>query len=87
MHFNPSDIIGSTGVALLLLAFALNLAGKLDQKGIVYSGMNFIGAGLAALASWMINYIPFVVLEGTWCLVSLLALLRAGIQQRHSDSD
>jgi hypothetical protein len=37
--------------------------------------MNIIGAGLACLASWMIDYIPFVILEATWTAVSVFALL------------
>ena len=37
--------------------------------------MNIIGAGLAGLASWLINYMPFVVLEATWMAVSVFALI------------
>jgi len=35
-----------------------------------------LGAGLACYASWRIDFLPFVVLEGTWALVALAALLR-----------
>ena len=70
---NWSDIIGSFGVTLLLIAFLLNLAGKISKDGLTYILLNLIGAGLAMLASWLINYMPFVVLEGTWTLVSLIA--------------
>lgn len=70
------DIIGFTGVALLLLAFALNLTGLLSREGRTYLLMNAVGAGVAGYASWMIDYLPFVLLEGTWCIVSLVALAR-----------
>ena len=71
---SPADWVGSTGVALLLFAFALNLFAGLDRASVTYSGLNVLGAGIATYASWMIDYMPFVILEGTWCAVSLLAL-------------
>ena len=76
MQLTINDWIGLIGVAILLLAYLLNLSGKLDQKGLAYILMNVIGAGLACLASYLINYIPFVILEGTWTLVSLIALIK-----------
>ena len=69
-----ADVIGSIGVALLLAAFALNLVDVIHRNQIAYLAMNFLGAGLATLASWMIDYMPFVLLEGTWCFVSAGAL-------------
>ena len=68
-----SDIIGSFGVTLLLIAFLLNLGSRISKDGLTYILLNLVGAGLAMLASWLIHYIPFVVLEGTWTLVSLVA--------------
>lgn len=74
LDFAIADIIGSIGVALLLAAFGLNLIGAVNQNQITYLSMNFLGAGLATLASWMIDYMPFVLLEGTWCFVSAVGL-------------
>ncbi|MFL5765529.1 MAG: hypothetical protein ACJ77K_16410 [Bacteroidia bacterium] len=71
-----TDWIGAIGVAILLLAFFLNLANRLNKDSYAYILMNIIGAGIACLASILINYIPFVVLEGCWTLVSMGALLR-----------
>jgi len=66
----------------LLIAFLLNLAGKLSKDGLVYALLNVIGAGLACLASVLIHYLPFVILEGTWTLVSLFALVKF-LMRRH----
>lgn len=71
----PADWIGSTGVALLLLAFALNLTCHLRHEGLTYPALNVVGAGLAAYAAWLIDYMPFVVLEGTWMVVSLASMI------------
>jgi hypothetical protein len=76
MEFNINDYIGFTGVFILLIAFLLNLIGKISKDGLLYPLMNILGAGLACFASYLIHYIPFVLLEGTWALVSLFALLK-----------
>jgi len=75
MELTINDWIGFAGVAILLLAFLLNLMGKLSKDGLTYILLNIVGAGLACLASWLINYIPFVILEASWTLVSLWALI------------
>ena len=70
------QVIGSIGVGILLLAYALNVTGKIANNGRVYAGLNVVGAGLACLASWMIAYYPFVVLEAVWTAVSVVSLFR-----------
>ena len=77
MDITSADIIGSAGVSLLLAAFALNLAGRLETGSALHSALNMLGAGLAALASSLIPYWPFVILEGAWCIVSAIAFVRA----------
>jgi len=60
----------------MLLAFFLNVTGKLSQESLPYILMNFLGGAVSCFASILINYIPFVILEGSWTLVSLWALIR-----------
>jgi len=76
MHFTINDLLGFTGVAILLAAYLLNLLGKISKNGLLYILMNAAGGGLACLASYLINYLPFVILEGTWMLVSIIALVK-----------
>ena len=71
-----ADWLGTTGVALLLLAFFLNLLGRLSRTSRLYAGMNAVGGARACWASWLIGFLPFVLLEGTWALFALVALLR-----------
>jgi hypothetical protein len=71
-----SVIVGSTGVFLLLLAFLLNLFKILMQDTKTYAVLNIVGAGLSCYASVLIDYIPFVVLEGIWALVAFMGLVR-----------
>lgn len=73
----PADWIGAIGVAFMLIAFVSNILGKLAGDGVAYSLLNALGAGIAGYSSWLINFMPFVVLEGVWCVVSLFALVSA----------
>jgi hypothetical protein len=74
---SAADLIGSLGVALLLLAFFLNLFGFLGRESRAYHLLNAAGAGIAGYASYRIGFMPFVVLEGVWCAVALVALATA----------
>jgi len=69
-----SDLLASIGVIILLIAFLLNLYKKLPAESKIYSFMNFLGAGICCLSSYLIKFYPFVVLEGVWGFVALLSL-------------
>lgn len=71
-----SSWIGSTGVTLLLLAFVLNLLNKLKADSVAYLLLNIIGAGLAGISSFMIQFWPFVILECVWVFASLIPLIK-----------
>jgi hypothetical protein len=75
-QLSAPTVIGSFGVGLLLLAFFLNLFKFLRVDDWTYILFNLVGGGLACLSSWMIQFLPFVVLEGTWAAVAAVALTR-----------
>lgn len=68
-------LIGSAGVGLLLIAFALNLLRWVKETSPVYLIMNILGAGLAAVYAWQMDAIPFVILEFIWAGVALCRLI------------
>ncbi len=70
-----AGIAATAGVLLLLLAFALNLAGRLERRSIAYQSINVIGAGLSCYAAVLIAFWPFVILEGCWAAVAAVAVL------------
>ena len=74
---NLENIIGIIGVGLILIAYFLHTGRYIENNGKLYFVMNIIGAALACYASYLINYIPFVILEGTWTLVSIYGLMKA----------
>jgi len=72
-----TDSIGFIGVAILLIAYFLNLTDKIGKDSLIYLQMNFIGAGLACLASVLMKYVPFIILEGSWSIVSAFGILKS----------
>lgn len=73
---NYDQIVGSIGVGLILLAFFCNTFKLIPQDGKLFFILNLLGAGLACYASWLIHYLPFVILEAAWTLVSLIGLIK-----------
>lgn len=69
------DIIGFIGVSILLIAFFLNITNKIAKESYLYLIMNFVGAALACLASILMNYLPFIILEGSWTLLSFIGII------------
>ncbi|KOY86376.1 hypothetical protein AD998_09660 [bacterium 336/3] len=74
MSYN--DIIGTIGVGLILIAYFLNTFSLIQKDGNLFFLMNIVGAGLACYASFLIHYVPFIILEGVWCLVSCMGLAK-----------
>jgi hypothetical protein len=73
---NYNDIIGSIGVGLILLAYCLNTFSLIPKEGKLFFSINIIGSGLACYASFLINYVPFIILEGVWCAVSIAVFIK-----------
>jgi hypothetical protein len=71
-----ATLIGTIGVALLLVAFLLNLLKLLRADDYSYMLLNLTGAGLACWSSVMIRFMPFVALEGAWAGVAAVMLAR-----------
>ncbi len=77
-----TDWIGTLGVFQILLAYILNLTGVLKNKDLIFILLNLIGAGMACLASVLLRYWPFIILEGAWTLVSFVSLIGFLIKSR-----
>lgn len=71
-----NDIIGSIGVWLILFAYFLNTVNAFKKDKKLFYVLNIVGAALACYASFLIDYWPFVILEGVWTLVSIYGLMK-----------
>lgn len=70
-----TDWIGFIGVTILLIAYFLNLSNNLNKESFAYLFMNLIGAGMSCFASILLKYVPFIILEACWTLVSVFGLI------------
>jgi hypothetical protein len=67
------QIIGSLAV---LAGFALAQWGVLNQKSIAYLLVNAIGSGLLAADAVIEQQWGFLLLEGSWSVISVIGLFR-----------
>jgi hypothetical protein len=72
---NSTDWIGFIGVFQILLGFILNISGTLKKNNLIFILLNLVGASMACYASILLDYLPFIVLEGVWALVAIIALI------------
>ena len=69
------DIIGLTGVALLIITYALLQLDKIDPKGFWYSFNNLIVAVLVTVSLIYTPNLASIVIEVFWFLISLYGLI------------
>ena len=79
---NTGDWIGVIGVFQILLAYLLNVIGRVTSKDLLFILLNLTGAAMACLSSVLLNYIPFIILEGVWTLISAISLVNYFRQRR-----
>ena len=79
LHDTVATVIGFVGVALLLLAFLLSLFRLLRLDGYPYATLNFVGAVLACYSSYLISFMPFVILEAVWAAVAAGAIIKKAV--------
>jgi hypothetical protein len=70
-----TDWTGFIGVTILLIAYFLNLRDIIKKDSLTYLLLNLVGASVACFASVLLKYLPFIILEGCWTLVSAIGLL------------
>ena len=70
-----NDWIGTIGVGLVLLAYFLNTVKMIPENGRLFFVLNVVGGALSCYAAVLINFIPFVILEAIWTVVSVWGLI------------
>jgi hypothetical protein len=72
-----TDWIGTIGVGLILIAYFCSTFNWISAHSRIFFLLNALGAAMACYASYLISYWPFVVLEGTWAMVSITGFIKA----------
>jgi len=73
---NYNDWVGTIGVGLVLLAYFFNTMKMIPENGKLFFVLNVIGGVLSCYAAVLINFMPFVILEAIWTVVSLYGLFK-----------
>ena len=69
------------GAALILAAYAAHQAGWLGRDSIAYHLMNVLGGLVLLVVAVEAIQIGFIILEGAWTAISLVALLRVWMRR------
>lgn len=68
--------ISVAGALLILLPFSGSQLGRLSTASLSYQLMNLIGAALLTAVAIIERQAGFILLEGTWSVVSIVGLSR-----------
>ena len=71
------QVISVLGALAILSAFAANLFGWIRPSNLWYSVANFLGAAVLTVVAVIDQQLGFLLLEGTWALVSLWGIFSA----------
>lgn len=79
-----TDVAGTVGVVLILLAYSLLQMGRLQPRQLSYSMLNALGA-LLILVSLTVDFnLSAVLMEGAWLVISLIGIVHA-LRSRPAD--
>ena len=79
MFDTVSTCVQIAGSLLILVPFVLVQMKRLHPDSLAYIWLNLIGSTVLAVDAWHGHQWGFLLLEGTWAVVSLLSLVRRGV--------
>ena len=74
MTFAWYDILGTVGVAVIILAYILLQIERLRSEQLAYSLLNAVGAALILISLWYSFNFPSFVVEFFWLVISLFGI-------------
>lgn len=74
MNFDFFDLIGTLGVAIIILTYILLQSARITSEQLIYSVLNAAGAGMIAFSLlYAFNLAAFIV-EVLWFVISLYGI-------------
>ena len=74
MSFAWYDILGTLGVAIIILTYAFLQLGRISSGQVIYSLLNAVGASLILISLYFDFNFPSIVVEFFWLLISLFGV-------------
>jgi hypothetical protein len=74
------QLVSVLGSLLVLVAYVASQFGWLSAKGFSFAFANIMGSGILAVVAALEAQWGFLLLEGAWALVSLLAVMRQRVK-------
>lgn len=79
------DIIGSIGVATIILTYVLLQTERIKSGSLLYSVLNGLGAGMIVFSlCYSFNFSAFVV-ESLWVLISIYGIAKYFLRGKNSE--
>ncbi|HMJ07748.1 MAG TPA: hypothetical protein VK468_02005 [Pyrinomonadaceae bacterium] len=87
MSYAWYDIVGTIGVAIIIITYVLLQIEKIRSGQLLYSLLNAAGASLILVSLYFDFNFPSFVVEFFWLLISLFGIGKYILQKRSSGSD
>ena len=76
MKYGLLDLVGNTGVVMLIITYLMLQVNKIRSDGLAYSLLNAVGASLIIL-SLLVNFnLSAFIMEVFWVLISYVGIYR-----------
>ena len=75
MSLQWHDVVGGTGVAVLLGTYLLLQLNRLSAQSLRYSVLNAVGSGLILLSLTQAFNLSAFVIEGCWLAISIIGAI------------
>ena len=77
MDYSWFDLVGNTGVALMVVAYMLLQLEKLSSSAVSYLLLNAAGAIMVMISLWFRFNLSAFLMEAFWLLISLFGLAKS----------
>jgi predicted membrane protein len=77
LDYSWFDLVGNTGVALMVVAYMLLQLEKLSSSAVSYLLLNAAGAIMVMISLWFRFNLSAFLMEAFWLLISLFGLAKS----------